>query len=402
MHTHLLQFKTLLLLLLCTVAGLGAQAQTTLFYESFDKISGTGGNDGKWSGNVASGSLDFSSDPTDNTGWTGQNSYKADHCLKVGTGSKQGTITTPALTKLNGNATLTFEAGAWDNDNEALTLVVSITGGGELDNSNIELKRGTFTTYTLHITGGTSQSQIIFAASQKKKNRFFLDEVKVTSEATTADTDLRTTTNEGYGTYYARQSFVMPEGLTGAIVTNAKATGSEGGVLTIVDKFKAGDAVPAGTALLLKGEENTTEGKTYHADLYNGEVAPLTETNYLHGLDVVDANNNITLGDDYKYYILDYNQQGQNLGFYYYNEDGSAMTYTSPYAFLALPTTLDAAHIKGFAFDPHTTGITTVAGTTANGPATIYTLTGRRLNATSVNGLSRGIYIVNGKKVLVK
>ena len=32
-----------------------AQAQTDIFYESFDENSYTGGNDGQWSGSVASG-----------------------------------------------------------------------------------------------------------------------------------------------------------------------------------------------------------------------------------------------------------------------------------------------------------------------------------------------------------
>ena len=46
-------------------------------------------------------------------------------------------------------------------------------------------------------------------------------------------------------------------------------------------------------------------------------------------------------------------------------------------------------------------GISQVA-TSANKATGIYTLTGVRVNATDVKSLSKGIYIVNGKKQIVK
>ncbi len=45
-----------------------------------------------------------------------------------------------------------------------------------------------------------------------------------------------------------------------------------------------------------------------------------------------------------------------------------------------------------------------IAGVTTDtsAPATIYTIAGVRVNATTTDGLPKGLYIVNGKKVLVK
>ena len=98
-----------------------------LFYESFDGNDGTGGNDGAWSGNAGSGTAVY-----DNEGWTAENIYRANKCVKLGTGSKVGAAETPALAGLNGDATLTFKAGAWDSSSEATTLNVTVSGGGQL------------------------------------------------------------------------------------------------------------------------------------------------------------------------------------------------------------------------------------------------------------------------------
>lgn len=93
-----------------------------------------------------------------------------------------GSATTPALEKLNGTATLTFRAAAWDGKKELTTLTLSIDGGATLDKTTVELKKGQFNTYTVQITGGTPNSKITFAAAQPSNNRFFLDDVVITAE----------------------------------------------------------------------------------------------------------------------------------------------------------------------------------------------------------------------------
>lgn len=154
--------------------GIVANAQNVVFYESFDQNAGTGGNDGQWSGNVAS-----STKVTyDNNGWVGTKVYGADKCIKLGTGSAQGSITTPAIS-LTGNGTLTFKAGAWSGDKSTISL--SIANGGELSMTTIDLSNASFMDYTVEITNATANSTITFSANVASKNRFFLDEVKVVS-----------------------------------------------------------------------------------------------------------------------------------------------------------------------------------------------------------------------------
>lgn len=153
-----------------------------VFYESFDKNDGTGGNDGKWSGSIASNDIQY-----DVAGWTCENAKGAKMCAKFGTGSKKGTATTPALTGLEGDAILTFKAGAWNVTDEKTTLNISITNG-TLDKTSVELKKGEFTEYTINITGADATSKITFEAAEVEDNRFFLDEVKVKQVAVATPT----------------------------------------------------------------------------------------------------------------------------------------------------------------------------------------------------------------------
>lgn len=152
-----------------------------VFYESFDKNDGTGGNDGEWSGSIAASDIQY-----DVAGWTCENAKGANMCAKFGTGSAKGKATTPALTGLAGDAVLTFKAGAWNTDKNT-TLNISITNG-TLDKASVNLKKGEFTEYTINITGADATSKITFEAAADKNNRFFLDEVKVKQVAVSTPT----------------------------------------------------------------------------------------------------------------------------------------------------------------------------------------------------------------------
>lgn len=158
------------------------EVENWVFYESFDKNDGTGGNDGRWNGSIAANDIQY-----DVTGWTCENAKGANMCAKFGTGGAKGKATTPALTGLAGDAVLTFKAGAWNVTNEKNTLNISITNG-TLDKTSVELKKGEFTEYTINITGADATSKITFEAAEVEDNRFFLDEVKVKQVAVATPT----------------------------------------------------------------------------------------------------------------------------------------------------------------------------------------------------------------------
>ncbi len=138
-----------------------------VFYESFDKNDGTGGNDGEWSGNIATSSIKY-----DVVGWSCQKVSGANKCAKFGTSSAKGTAMTPALAGLEGDAILTFKAAPWDDEGGKMTVEIS---NGTIEKSVFDLSNQTFTEYSVKISGGAT-SKITFTSSN---NRFFLDEVKV-------------------------------------------------------------------------------------------------------------------------------------------------------------------------------------------------------------------------------
>lgn len=157
-----------------------------VFYESFDKNSGTGGNDGQWNGISNGSAVNY-----DNDGWNDSNAKGASKCARFGTGSAKGSATTPSIELGAGVYNLTFKAGAWDGTSENTTINVSISNGllTYAGNTNatqtITMEKGAWTDYAMTISGASNSTTIKFEAVNTKDNRFFLDEVKITkAEAT--------------------------------------------------------------------------------------------------------------------------------------------------------------------------------------------------------------------------
>lgn len=196
-----------------------------------------------------------------------------------------------------------------------------------------------------------------------------------------------TLTTAQYGTYFTTDAFVMPEGVTGYTITD-----KDGENLTLNEAYTAGTTVPASTALVLKATDELTESKTFNAVVVNStETAPTD--NLLHGT-VEAAETNVEGAT--AYYKLANGDKG--LGFYYGAENGAAFTNGAHKAYLAVKGNL--SQMKGFSFDGMTTGINQVSTAKTNDNANIYDLNGRRIQ--SLGAAQKGIYIVGGKKVIVK
>lgn len=194
----------------------------------------------------------------------------------------------------------------------------------------------------------------------------------------------------GYATYFTDKAFTMPEGVTGNIIT----ANNGNNILTIEDKYPAGSVVPASTALLLKGAEKE----------YTCNVVTTTETapanNLLHGT-TTDEETNAGEGT-YKYYKLSYDDNDANLGFYWGAENGAAFMNKAGKAYLALPVTEGQSMAKGFSLSDLANGTTTSIqqASIADKAVPIFDINGRRVS--TLNGAAKGVYIVGGKKVMVK
>lgn len=207
------------------------------------------------------------------------------------------------------------------------------------------------------------------------------------SDDAVASTDKFTITPARYGTYYTEDAFVMPEGVTGYTITE-----KDGESLTLNAAYPANEVVPAKTALLLKATETPATNKDFTYTIVNSDkVAP--EGNLLHGS--VEATKTQVEGAT-AYYKLAKGEEG--IGFYWANENGTAFTNGANKAYLAITGKL--SQMRGFSFESMTTGINNVVANTNNSKnAVIYDLNGRRINTLNA---AKGVYIVNGKKVIVK
>ncbi len=116
-----------------------------LFTEDFNFLNGSGGNDGKWNGSIAGSRINQSIELSKWTFSANNNppsiaAYKGDQCLKLGTGSIQGSATTPVL-DLHGNATLYFRAGAWDNSTEQTELLLETEEAGIINPQSVIMEK---------------------------------------------------------------------------------------------------------------------------------------------------------------------------------------------------------------------------------------------------------------------
>lgn len=151
-----------------------------LFYESFDKCTGRGGNDGTFV-NMGSSQIGKGQLLTDNDGWTGDGGG-ASKCAMF-----TGPATTPTI-QLNGKAELTFRAAAVIPAQNP-KISIAIEGAATL-NAEADMKTAAFTNYSLEldINGPVTITFSSDAAS------YFLDEVKVTSSVSTGIDNVMTVT----------------------------------------------------------------------------------------------------------------------------------------------------------------------------------------------------------------
>ena len=194
-----------------------------------------------------------------------------------------------------------------------------------------------------------------------------------------------------YLTAYSDKALVVPAGVKAAVVT------ANGEGIRNDYRYNSGDVIPAVTGVLLKGGKGNS---FYLSASESTEMAP--EDNLLHGT-LNDEMANVAGAD--KYYKLSYDRAtGTEIGFYWGAENGGAFMNKGGKAFLAIPATLQAAQLTGFSLfnlDNNQT-VTGIEHATATPAATlrVYDLNGRRINVNHVEELPKGIYVINGKKVI--
>lgn len=247
---------------------------------------------------------------------------------------------------------------------------------------NTKLSAGVYNNknHTWDLSG--TNEKVITLKNTLSSGHFRIQKIIVTTELPTSVGTISIATPEGFGTYYNSNSYILPEGLTAFGYTTANTDGT----LVKTDEFTGGDVVPANAALVVKGNEG--EYECYATD----QAATNTlEGNLLKG---VTTDTKIEAKSGVKRYILTRADDGI-LAFYRTNS--GTINVKANRAYLEVPT---AMAVASFSLEGSATGINNVVTTAAK--QGIYTISGVRLNATTTKGLPAGIYIVDGKKVIVK
>ena len=212
----------------------------------------------------------------------------------------------------------------------------------------------------------------------------------------------------GYATAYTVFPYVMPASANGYIVTDT----AEGTTIKAKNKYPAGAEVPANAPLLIK---NSEAGVTLNPVVLGKtvEAYPYAEENLLHGtrLESDGVTTDVDGTDNYYYYKLSYKLDAEknpvvgSYGFYRGKADGSAFAMQNTLtAYLALPRSSGLVNNLRISIDNEdgsAMSIQTNRLPADNMPQSVYTLSGVRVNAAG-GSLPKGIYIVNGKKVVIK
>lgn len=276
-----------------------------------------------------------------------------------------------------GNETLTITA---NSRIKCIEFVYGDTKDYPIDTNKLEFSSGKYD-ITKHVWDFSGEDTKTAMLKNKKGSK----QIRIQKIIVTTDVSVGTITiaaPEGFGTYYNESSYILPEGLTAFGYTTANTDGT----LVKTDVFTAGDVVPAKAALVVKG--NTGKYECYATDK---EATNTLEGNLLKG---VTTDTRIEAASGVKRYILTRADDGI-LAFYRTNTGN--INVKANRAYLEVPT---AMAVASFSLEGTATGINNVVTTAAK--QGIYTISGVRLNATTTKELPAGIYIVDGKKVIVK
>lgn len=208
---------------------------------------------------------------------------------------------------------------------------------------------------------------------------------------TTATISISSACTDGslcYGTFSSTKPFVVSDDI---IVSEINIT-EEGELL--VETYETGAVVPANTGVMV----SALTGDNYEVELTDeAGTSVLGDFNMLRPTGAgITADQMATADPNCLYYRLTMHQ-GETLGFFWGAADGAAFNVAAGKAYLAVPVT-QAARVNGFILGGGTsTGIDSIADSMA-AQRTVYNLQGQRVSGR----LAKGVYIVNGKKVIIK
>jgi hypothetical protein len=203
-------------------------------------------------------------------------------------------------------------------------------------------------------------------------------------------------TTAGYTTYYNTYGYVMPEGVEGYLINWTNE-----GTANLAKVYDAGDEVYAGLALIWKSTEDLADTKYFTVEALSSGGATATWPQDGEGHDYKTLLNGSQTAatttywgsesSDYYYYKLANGTNG--LGWYWGATEGAAFESGAHKAWMFIDKSSSARGFIRMFNEP--TGVNEVTVKKEDVKGTYYDLSGRR-----VMNPTKGLYIVNGKKIL--
>lgn len=246
--------------------------------------------------------------------------------------------------------------------------------------------------HSLSGTVGTwkgSTNSLVLTNKQEYSNKSIkIEKIVVTIHPVTINLNKACTDgSKYYGTFSNCIPFVVPSDLTVSEITVAN------GKLQLAD-YATDDVVPANTGVMVS---SATAGNHSVALSVQDGTSKLGTNNMLKasGNSGIDVDGMSTAAPYCLYYRLTMHD-GETIGYYWGASNGGAFTLDANKAYLAVPQSLAR---EGFNFfDNDSQSIDGLIREANNNSSEVYDLQGRK---TAVNSkLNKGIYIVNGKKVV--
>ena len=216
-----------------------------------------------------------------------------------------------------------------------------------------------------------------------------MENIQIYKEVPTATISINEACTDGAGNYFATYSnssaFVVPSGLTVSEVLVDKKE-------LLLENYDEGDIVPANTGVLVSA---TSAGNKTVVLSSEAGTSKLGDDNCLRASGSGITASEMSAADaGCKFYRLTMHN-GTDIGFWWGAADGAAFDIAANKAYLAVPTA-DAARIQAFWFEDEVNGIDNPQLSTLNSQP-IYSLSGQR-----VEKAKKGLYIVNGKKCVIR
>ena len=369
-----------------------------LFTETFDKMNGQGGNDnnfGVWGSLIGH----LSASQFDNQGWsyTGGSNGTANHCVRV---EMSASVTTPALATLCGDAFLFFRAA--QNRDAATSINLSVSGGGTLSQKSVSLTKQ-FNDYVVFIKDATPNTKVTFSCSAA--GCYFLDNVKIEraiglDEATDNSAVLEKNNGKEVNVMLKRtlvadswNTLCLPFSMSNEAVQTVFGEGTvlkqmkEWNAAENVIYFETADAIVAGQPYIIKPveakESFLLQDQTVLNAVNNATSGDISFCGIMSSTQLSESD--VFLGTDGELYLPNAAEENGDVlrGFRAYFKGINSVANTK-------------VNIEGVV-----SGIENINGATAYTNGKVYTLAGQYV-ANSTKGLMKGIYVVNGKKIVVR